>query len=756
MSGLAGLSRYPQFVVCRGKVPCTPFGQPGDAHDPANWMDQHTAAARATALGPEYRTGFVFTAGDPFFLIDLDNCATPEGGWSPLALALCEQFRGAAVEVSQSGRGLHIVGTAPNPPPHSCKADGFDLYTSRRFVALTYDRVIGDVDHECSPAVAALIASALPVAAGSASVAWTDEPVPEWSGPADDLELVARMLRSKSGASVFGGKASAADLWTADADALGACYPDDHGGRAFDHSAADAALCSHLAFWTGRDCARIDRLFRESALYRDKWERDDYRGRTVLGAVAGCSNVYRERVNGATAGPSPQQPAGGAILTTDGQEAYFAGCIYVRDLHRVFVPDGALLRQGQFDATYGGQVFTLDRDGTKVTRSAFEALTQSLDLRHPQVHAPCFRPELPPGALLEEAGRPLINTFVPANVRSEPGDVGPFLDLLGRLLPDEGDRALLLAYMAAVVQYPGVKFQWAPLVQGVEGNGKSALIRVLSEAVGWKYVHLPNAKELDNKFTGWLHAKLFIGVEEIKVKDRWEVMETLKALITNPQIEIQFKGADQTLGDNRANFLFCSNHKDAIIKGRSDRRYSVFYTAQQEPEHLVRDGMAGGYFPWLYSWLKSCGYARVTHWLRGYPIPDAINPATNCHRAPDTTSTEAALRASMGAVEQEILSAVEEERPGFRGGWVSSVALDRLIDGMRTRGGVSRNRRRSILKTLGYDYHPSLINGRAPRATGIDEARPRLYVVRGGPLWVEGANLKELMATYEAAQTQGG
>jgi primase-polymerase (primpol)-like protein len=42
-------------------------------------------------------------------------------------------------------------------------------------------------------------------------------------------------------------------------------------------SEADLALCSILAFWTVGDPDSIDRLFRESGLFRDaKWSRESY------------------------------------------------------------------------------------------------------------------------------------------------------------------------------------------------------------------------------------------------------------------------------------------------------------------------------------------------------------------------------------------------------------------------------------------------------------------------------------------------
>lgn len=50
-------------------------------------------------------------------------------------------------------------------------------------------------------------------------------------------------------------------------------------------SEADQALCNHLAYWTNNDVDLMDTLFRQSALYRDKWEREDYRMNTINNAI---------------------------------------------------------------------------------------------------------------------------------------------------------------------------------------------------------------------------------------------------------------------------------------------------------------------------------------------------------------------------------------------------------------------------------------------------------------------------------------
>ena len=62
----------------------------------------------------------------------------------------------------------------------------------------------------------------------------------------------------------------------------------DYGSQ----SEADMALCSHLAFWCGGDLDQIDRLFRQSGLMRDKWNRDDYRSSTIQTAISSTTELY--------------------------------------------------------------------------------------------------------------------------------------------------------------------------------------------------------------------------------------------------------------------------------------------------------------------------------------------------------------------------------------------------------------------------------------------------------------------------------
>ena len=163
---------------------------------------------------------------------------------------------------------------------------------------------------------------------------------------------------------------------------------------------------------------------------RDKWDtREDYRRATIGHAVGLCENVYTAGKPKAEAVSEPSVREGYQYLTATQQLEHFAGCVYVRDAHRVLTPppDGAMLKPEQFKATYGGYLFAIDSQGHKEVKNAFEAFTESQSHNFPKAHGTCFRPELPPGQIIQEEGRTLVNVYVPAPTDATPGDVGPFL-----------------------------------------------------------------------------------------------------------------------------------------------------------------------------------------------------------------------------------------------------------------------------------------------------------------------------------------
>lgn len=782
---LAALGAYKQFGIYFTRPSATRPGKidkfPADfrsgrvvsAHDPQYWTDAQSAIAAAANFGAGYGVSFTFTAADPFFFVDLDDALLDDGsGWKPHAIAICQLLNGAAVEISVSGKGLHLFGKYSGPmPPHRCesqyKIGGF--YHDLRYVALTGNGAIGNAGADLTAALPTLIDTYWK-AEGSTSDAsdWSDGPIPEWRGPTDDEELIRRALRSQSSASAFGGRASFADLWTGNVEALSRCYPDP--ARGYDSSSADAALAQHLAFWTGKDCGRIERLMRGSALARDKWEREDYLPRTISGAVARQVEVLTDRVIEPVAGaaqtplptatheaPTPKLVEGAVFASISDQFTIFKGCVYVRDVHRVLIPGGTLLKPDQFRVHFGGYRYCMDHANEKSTADAWEAFTLNQAYRAPRADGTCFKPNLPPGAVIVRDGLSYVNTYTPVEVERKVGDATPFFTHMAKLIPDERDRYILLCYMAACVQHQGVKFQWAPIVQGVEGNGKTFLSRCVAEAVGRRYVHWPKASKIAAQFNSWLVGKVFYAVEDIYVPDqKRDVIEELKPMITGGDgLEIEAKGVDQVSADICGNFMFNSNHKDAVIKTRKDRRFANFFTAQQSVEDLVRDGMGSDYQHQLYNWFWADGKAIVADLLWTMPIPDEFNPATHCQRAPTTTSTHEAIEASRGGIEQEIIEAVQQGAPGFCGGWVSSMMLERLLDRLGRTARVTHVKRREMLEGLGYIPHPALSDGRVNNLVLPDNGKPRLFVLADGPAR-HIASAAEAAKAYEQANNHVG
>ena len=309
---LKALGAYSKFIVWKAvqvdgepkpvKVPISYVdGTKCDAHDAANWTTFEHAAAVAPLFGAT-GVGFVLTPGDPFCCIDLDHCLV-DGQYTEFSRYIMSVFPNAATELSYSGDGLHLwfqYDPAQLPPNHRTRSKdvpGLEVYTSNRFIALGPRVFHGDAGTQYGGPLAWLLAQYLP-GTTSAAMEWSDQPVPEWNGPEDDAELLAKMLDAKkSAASVFGGKASFRDLWEGNVEALAATYGSPVGAD-FDHSAADAALMSHLAFWTGKNCERMDRLFRQSALMRPKYEdRPDYRQNTVTEACGWTEKVYGQQGN---------------------------------------------------------------------------------------------------------------------------------------------------------------------------------------------------------------------------------------------------------------------------------------------------------------------------------------------------------------------------------------------------------------------------------------------------------------------------
>jgi len=396
----------------------------------------------------------------------------------------------------------------------------------------------------------------------------------------------------------------------------------------------------------------------------------------------------------------PELDCSGEILTYIEQQQWFKGCVYVDCMGEVLTPAGRFMGAGQFNGSYGGKQFIISSEG-KLTDEPWKAATRSTLWTVPKVDHIRFLPEMKTGEIVLDAlGRKGVNTYIPININSIPGDVLPWLRHMELMLPVEGDRKIFFDYLAHNVKFPGFKIPWAPMLQSTEGVGKGFIMEAMETILGDMYVYSPKAEELvktGSTFNAWMRAKLMIIVNEIKVDERRELIEILKPMITDKRVEVQGKGENQAMEDNCANWLFFSNYKDAIPINKSSRRYAIFYSAIQSPDDLLMRGMNDAYFTWLFGWLRSGGAAHVAHWLLTYPIERGNIPM----RAPETSSKREAELLSRGPLEQLVADAIEDGVSGLRGGWISVEAVLRLV---RTKGGRVPSHRTiaAICESMGY------------------------------------------------------
>jgi putative DNA primase/helicase len=248
---------YKQWVLWRRvevngrmtKIPISPWSGKAAACDrPPTWSTyRHSCYALR-----RYRCdgiGFVFTGADPFCGIDLDQCLTVDGAFVPEALDIIKRLDSYA-EISPSGNGAHILIKA-KLPGKGRRTSGIEAYDSGRYFTITGKHLSGtplsiqDRQNVLDELTAKLFSSELALPRATLTTATT----------LSDDDIIERAKNGRHGERFR-------RLWAGDAS--------DYEN---DHSRADLALCSMLAFWCGGDGARIDRLFRRSGLMRDKWDR---------------------------------------------------------------------------------------------------------------------------------------------------------------------------------------------------------------------------------------------------------------------------------------------------------------------------------------------------------------------------------------------------------------------------------------------------------------------------------------------------
>ncbi len=272
-----------QWVVHRGKVPFSPFAPYATAKSnaPETW-GTFAEAQEALLMGNFDGLGFEFGNFPAGTLrvsgIDLDHVIREDGTLEPFAAEIVELMN-SYTEYSPSGTGLHIL----------CKTavkdigrkrgintlSAIEMYTYGRYFTVT-GKIFGEAREVAERSEEFLKVYERYFGEESAQFKALNRMLEE-SPPLvlslTDRELLEKMFASRRGVEIE------------------RLFRGDWSGYV-SQSEADLALVSHLMFWTQRDEARVDSLFRQSGLMRPKWEREDYRERTMGMATRNNTATY--------------------------------------------------------------------------------------------------------------------------------------------------------------------------------------------------------------------------------------------------------------------------------------------------------------------------------------------------------------------------------------------------------------------------------------------------------------------------------
>ncbi len=212
--------------------------------------------------------GFVFTGEDPYCGVDMDSCVNPKTNiiesW---AKDWIDKFA-SYTELSPSGTGVHIIVKGKLLSEKGKKKEDYEIYDRKRFFTFTGNIISPEYSHiEERQEVAEEFYNFIT----DKQAIKTEIPLPEGQVlSSKEIEDIIKKAKAAANGEKF--------LKLFD----GAWEELDHPSQ----SEADQALCDLLAYWTNCNPMGIDQLFRKSKLYRDKWDRDDYRDSTIENAIS--------------------------------------------------------------------------------------------------------------------------------------------------------------------------------------------------------------------------------------------------------------------------------------------------------------------------------------------------------------------------------------------------------------------------------------------------------------------------------------
>lgn len=343
---------------------------------------------------------------------------------------------------------------------------------------------------------------------------------------------------------------------------------------------------------------------------------------------------------------------------------------FCRDMLTAELPDDWVYVIGTKRFIHRGTLLELDKE-QYADRFCHEtkgnpALKALSNPAFPKVDLPIYMPARE--QLYSEAGRRYFNLWRGTGLEEAKGGVKPFDDHCAYILPDAKERSMLLDFLAWCVQRPGEKIHWAIMLQGEEGTGKSYFGTLMRILLGPANVSSPTNDNVHEVYTAWQKSAQLIVIEELMARGRLDLMNKLKPMITQPITIVREMMKPAYEQPNVFNFLMFTNHEDAILLDKGDRRYCVLFSPAKP--------QAPTYYRALFSWTV----AHAGAILRVLRERDLSEFEAKGH-APMTAGKRAVILGSAAPLQQWMLDCLESDLWPFQGDLVSATHLLECLPG---------------------------------------------------------------------------
>jgi len=287
------------------------------------------------------------------------------------------------------------------------------------------------------------------------------------------------------------------------------------------------------------------------------------------------------------------------------------------------------------------------------------------------------------------------------------------------LCTTDADSYIFTQWLAHQIQFPGKQILWSPVIQSIEGVGKSFFGELLRAVLGDVNVGVVSPGQVTSDNNGWAVGRIVNVLEELRVKghNRYEAVNALKPLITDRMIQVTDKWVTSHMAYNTTNYICCTNYKDSLPLGENDRRWWVIF-AQIESLKELKDYVGEDtktYFPKLFSAVRNNG-TEIRKWLLEYKITDEF---LNTKQAPMTDHKQTMIATENASCEglTEIKDLIEKGGKYYNKDIISSSDLFDAVLYDYPDLDFKTKQRNIVLKRLGYMALPSpmTIDGKTRR-----------------------------------------